>query len=90
MSAKTGKSYTSSKGERYNVSRKVTNSIKKDRTYLDTMLLKQKAWLNGRNPWLTIENPNPNETNKKFIRVKALNHWGSPNPKREKEEEKVV
>jgi hypothetical protein len=36
------------------------------------------AYLKGRNPWLTVPNPNTNETNKKFIRVKAEDLWGNP------------
>ena len=32
----------------------------------------------GLNPWLTVPNPNTNETNKKFIRVKSEDLWGNP------------
>lgn len=34
------------------------------------MLWKQQAWMKGSNPWLTLENPNKNETNRRFIKVK--------------------
>lgn len=64
-----GKNYTS-KGERRNVSKKTLNGMKADRTGAEKMLNKQKAWLRGSNPWLTIENPNKEQTNKKFIRVR--------------------
>ena len=36
---------------------------------------KMKAFLAGKNVMLTIENPNKNETNKKFIRVNAKEVW---------------
>jgi len=36
---------------------------------------KLEAWLKGKNVILTIENPNKNETNKKFIRVNANKVW---------------
>jgi hypothetical protein len=68
-----GKTYTS-KGER-------RSSIK---TASDDpgqkMLNKQKAWLKGQNPWITIENPNREQTNKRFIRVR-MNDTSLGNPK---------
>lgn len=64
-----GKHYTS-KGERKNVSSNLLNGIRSERTGADDMLNKQKAWMNGSNPWVTMENPNKEQTNKKFIRVR--------------------
>ena len=32
---------------------------------------KVSAWRAKRNPWITVENPNPNETNKRFIKVRS-------------------
>lgn len=31
----------------------------------------QRAYFKGQNPWFTIANPNKEQTNKKFIRVRA-------------------
>ena len=45
---------------------------------------KVSAWRAKRNPWITVENPNPNETNKRFIKVRSNEYWGNPEPKREK------
>jgi hypothetical protein len=39
------------------------------------MNAKFDAWLKGKNVMLTIENPNKNETNKRFIRVNANEVW---------------
>jgi hypothetical protein len=64
-----GKHYTS-KGERKNVANSTTNAIRKDRDSGDDMLNRQRAWKNGSNPWVTMANPNKNETNKRFIRVR--------------------
>jgi hypothetical protein len=58
-----GKHYTS-KGER-------KSSISTASTDPGFKLINmQKAWMNGSNPWFTMENPNKNETNKRFIRVR--------------------
>lgn len=73
-----------SNGERPNVNRKFLNSIRRERTGADDMLNKQKAWLNGSNPWLTIENPNKEQTNKKFIRVRMNDMNGGPAKERYK------
>jgi hypothetical protein len=80
MSQKSKTSYTS-KGERRSVSRATCNAVKRDRTYLEKITFKQKAWLKGQNPWITIDNPNPNETNKRKIRIRANQEWGDPRPK---------
>lgn len=74
-----GKTYTS-KGERSNVSSKTLSGIRKEKYEGDKMLDLQRAWVKGQNPWITIENPNKNETNKKFIRVK-MNETSLGNPK---------
>jgi hypothetical protein len=64
------KTNNTSNGERPNVNSKILNSIRRERTGADNMLNKQRAWVNGSNPWLTIENPNKEQTNKRFIRVR--------------------
>ena len=67
-----------SKGGGANVSAWVTKAMKKDRTPLQQMCNKMSAWKQMQNPWLTVPNPNPNETDKKFVRVKANDIWGDP------------
>ena len=42
------------------------------------MVNQRKAWAEGKNVVLTIENPNKNETNRRFIRVNAWEVWGNP------------
>ena len=80
MSQKT-KTSNVSKGERRSVSRATCNAVKRDRTYIEKIMFKQKAWLKGQNPWITVDNPNPNETNKRKIRIRANQAWGDPKPK---------
>ena len=72
-----GKNYTS-KGERRNV----VNGKQKsgDKSELETASNKMKAFRKGKMVWLTIPNPNKNETNKKFIRVKASEVWTKTGP----------
>ena len=47
-----------------------------DRSYVENFLIAQDAWYEGKNPWVTIENPNKNETAKRHIRVKADQYFG--------------
>lgn len=58
-----GKTYTS-KGER--VSSVKTGAVQG----AAKRLAAQAAWKSGENPWVTIENPNKAETDKKMIRVR--------------------
>jgi hypothetical protein len=78
-----GKNYVS-KGENKNVNSKLLNSIRAERTGADDMLNKQRAWVNGSNPWLTIENPNKEQTNKRFIRDRMKDLNGGPAKERSK------
>lgn len=58
-----GKTYVS-KGERKSSAKtRVSDPATK-------LINAQKAWLKGSNPWITIENPNKEQTNKRFIRVR--------------------
>lgn len=83
MSAPKTKTKYTSKGERANTDRSLTKAIRRDRTAIDYWITKQRAWLKGQNPWITVPNPNTAETNKKFIRVRAESAringgWGDP------------
>jgi hypothetical protein len=64
-----GKTYIS-KGERKNVANATCNAIRADRDTGQDMLNRQSAWINGSNPWVTMANPNKEQTDKKFIRVR--------------------
>jgi len=72
-----GKTYVS-KGQHSNVSRATRTAMKRGVSAGDRLINRQKAWLKGQNPWITIPNPNKNETHKRFIRVKANDLWGNP------------
>jgi len=78
-----GKTYTS-KGEHSNVSRSTRSAVRQSKSGADKARDKQLAWLKGQNPWVTIENPNKEETNKRFIRVKANEVWGNPKERAKK------
>ena len=67
-----------SKGERPNVKRNILNAVRRDVAPSQKMEHIMNAYLEGRNPWLTVPNSNTNETNKKFIRVKSEDLWGNP------------
>lgn len=77
MSAPKTKSKYVSKGER-KANRQISKAVKRDRSVIDKMVIKQKAWLKGQNPWITVLNPNTAATNKRYIRVRANSEWGDP------------
>ena len=61
-----------SQGLHSNVSKRTRNAVRKE--YMasgDRLLNQRKAFDAGKNVMVTIPNPNPNETNKRFIRVPA-------------------
>ena len=61
-----------SQGIHSNVDRKISNSIRRDYMASGDRIMNQlQAWKKGKNVMFTIANPNPNETNKRFIRVSA-------------------
>ncbi len=73
MAKKGGKSSGNiSQGIHSSVDRSILKSLRKDYMQSGLRLLNQlSAWKQGKNVVFTIPNPNPNETNKKFIRVNA-------------------
>jgi hypothetical protein len=77
MSAPKTKTKYVSKGER-KANRQISKAVKRDRTVVEKMTIKQKSWLKGQNPWLTVPNPNTADTKARFIRVRANSEWGDP------------
>ena len=78
---KSGETETS-KGERRSVSKSVTKALRRDYiefNYVDRINNQTEAFRRGKNVVVTIPNPNPNETNKRFIRVSAKDVWKSNN-----------
>lgn len=59
-----------SAGLHRNVSKSTLRLMRASKTEGEKLLDKQKAWLKGHNPWITIDNPNKEETNKRRIRVR--------------------
>lgn len=47
----------------------------------------QKAYWAGQNPWVTIDNPRPENTKERKIRVKANELWGDP---KEREKQRFI
>jgi hypothetical protein len=79
MAKKGGKSKgLISNGVNSNVSRKLSNAMRRDYMASGDRIMNQLlAFRRGRNVMLTMENPNKNETNKRFIRVAAKHVWKS-------------
>jgi hypothetical protein len=70
-----GKTYIS-QGKHRNVSKSTLRGMREMKSAGDKLIDKQKAWLKGQNPWITIENPNKEDRSRRFIRVRMndLNH----------------
>lgn len=77
-----GKHYTSM-GVHSNVSSSIKRAARRDYLQSGDRLMNQlKAFRAGKRVMVTIENPNKEETNKRFIRVEASTVWkrlGKPN-----------
>lgn len=71
-----GKHYTS-KGI-VGVNKKLSNAVRADRSAADIALDKFEAFEQGKRVYITIDNPNPNERNKRKIRVLANTLYGDP------------
>lgn len=59
-----------SAGVHSNVSSSTRRLMRAGKSEGDKLIDKQKAWLKGQNPWVTIDNPNKEQTNKRRIRVR--------------------
>ena len=59
-----------SAGIHSNVSSSTRRLMRAGKSEGDKFIDKQNAWLNGSNPWVTIDNPNKEQTNKRRIRVR--------------------
>lgn len=51
-------------------------AVKDSRSPLQAHVIKVESWARGQNPWLTIENPDKSQTNRKFIKVRANDYLG--------------
>lgn len=72
-----GKTYVS-KGIHSNVKSGTLSAVKSERDPSEKIMNAQQAWLKGQNPWVTLDNPNKEQTNKRFIRVRSNDIWGHP------------
>lgn len=76
MGKKKSRDTYTSKGQRPNVNKKVRNLKKKDDSYLDKAVRQSEAFFKGQpTGYVTIPNPNKNETNKRFIKVKYQDYY---------------
>ena len=67
-----------SKGERRSIAKGVCKAVKRDRSVIEQWTIKQKAWLAGKNPWISVPNGNTSDTRARFVRVRAETEWGDP------------
>lgn len=71
-----GKKESASKGERPSVNKKIRNAMRRDTVASGDRLMNQlKAHKAGKKTVVTIENPNKNETNKRYIKVDGKHYF---------------
>lgn len=73
-----------SEGKHRNVSNSTLRAMRAAKSEGDKLIDKQNAWLEGKNPWVTIDNPNKEQTNKLKIRVRMNDLMGGSAKDREK------
>jgi hypothetical protein len=78
---------TESAGIYRNVSRSTLNIMRRERGEVWKLINVQTSYWKGQNPWVTIDNPNREETNKRKIRVRANDLWGHP---KEREKQRFI
>lgn len=77
MGKKRTRKTRTSMGKNSSVRRSLVVATNEDRHPLDIHFNKLQAWRDGKNPWLTVENPTK-ATNALFIRVRANSYLGDP------------
>ena len=82
MGKKKSRETETSRGERNNVNKDLIKSLRRDYMQNDLARMKNQiaAFKKGKNVMVTIPNSNTNETNKRFLRVKAKDVWFFNNP----------
>lgn len=65
-----------SKGERRNISKSNVRLVRDSLTEADKLENKLNAWRSGKKGTVTIANPNPNEIDKRFIKVSFDTFFG--------------
>ena len=58
--------------------KKITKAVARDVPLVQKELNRLDAYLKGKKVYTTIPNPNPNETNKRFVRVLMSSILGDP------------
>ena len=62
-------------GKRSNISRWAKKAQRKNRTKLERVNAKIRAFMKGKNVVLVVPNTNKHETNKPFVRINAKDVW---------------
>ena len=78
MGKKKCRASTVSKGERPAQNRKKLLMTRRLVRPVDRYLDKLKAWRLGKNPWMTIDNPDKGATRERFIKIKSNDLLGDP------------
>lgn len=77
MGKKRHRKTKTSKGLRSSISRSLITATHQAVANVDKMMNKVDAWLDGKNPWITVSNP-VSVPDRPFIKVRANSLWGDP------------
>lgn len=87
MGKRSSRGNYTSKGERSNIAKSTLKSVSREVLYVDRELDLIKQWRKGKNPWITVPNSNKKETAKRWIKVRANDHYGDPKGRRNTRDE---
>lgn len=76
MGKKRHRSKKTSKGQRPSINRHTVRLVRDSLSEGDKLYNKLMAWRAGKKGWVTVPNPNTNETDKPFIRVTFDRYFG--------------
>lgn len=76
MGKKRSRTKKISKGQRPSMSSSILSAARSIMPGGSDLIKKVEAWREGKNPWITVENPDKQATNRQFIRMKADRYFG--------------
>ncbi len=75
MGKKRTRTASTSKGERRSVSKSTVQMVRRNRSVAEKLLDKTNAWLDGKNPWITVPGVS---SDRLHVRVRANTLYGDP------------
>ena len=78
MGKKRTRKMLKSKGIHGSVNHSVATAVRAEQKKSNGLNNLVSCWRDLKNPWVTIQNPNKEQTNRRFIKVRANDYFGNP------------